>query len=231
MITSTAVRLVAAFGAGVLSFLAPCVLPLVPSYLSFLAGVSLQEVRPPVPFNFRVSLHALWFVMGFALLFTALGGLTAWLGLALNAYQLALERIGGVLLILFGIALTGWIPLPWLSQSYSLEVKSGRSVGWRSGLLGIAFGASWSACTGPILGAVLILTAGSATSVAQGAILMLFFALGLGVPFLLVALLVDRIGPFLRRIRRITAVLTTGGAIILILLGLFLVTGLFSTSG
>jgi cytochrome c-type biogenesis protein len=231
MITFTALGLVTAFGAGILSFLAPCVLPLVPSYLSYLAGVSLQGARSQIPFNFRVSLHALWFVTGFALLFTLLGAVTASLGLALSAYQVLLERMGGVLLILFGIVLTGWIPLPWLSQSYHLQVKPGGSVWWRSGLIGIAFGASWSACTGPILGAILILTAGSARSIVQGAIVMLTFALGLGVPFLLVGLLVDRISPVLRRIRRATALLTTIGGVILILLGIFLLTGLFSTSG
>jgi cytochrome c-type biogenesis protein len=142
-----------------------------------------------------------------------------------------LERVGGVLLILFGIVLTGWVPLPWLSRSYHLQVKPGRSVWWRSGLMGLAFGASWSACTGPILGAVLILSAGSARSVAQGAIVMLIFALGLGVPFLVVGLLVDRISPLLRRIRRATAVLTSIGGVLLILVGIFLVTGLFSTAG
>jgi cytochrome c-type biogenesis protein len=230
MVTFSVLGLLASFGAGILSFLAPCVLPLVPGYLSYLAGVSLQEERPQLPFNWRVSLHALWFVVGFTLLFTGLGAVTASLGLALSAYQVPLERMGGVLLILFGIVLTGWVTLPWLSRTYHLQVKPGRSVWWRSGLIGIAFGASWSACTGPILGAVLVLSAGSAKSIAQGAIVMLAFALGLGVPFLVVGLLVDRISPVLRRIRRITAVLTTIGGVLLILLGIFLLTGLFSAS-
>jgi cytochrome c-type biogenesis protein len=231
MITFSVLGLLTAFGAGILSFLAPCVLPLVPSYLSYLTGVSLQEARPQVPFNVRVGFHALWFVVGFAVLFTGLGAVTASLGLALSAYQVLLEHIGGVLLILFGMVLTGWVPLPWLSRTYHLQVKPGRSVWWRSGLIGIAFGASWSACTGPILGAILVLTAGSARSIAQGAILMLTFALGLGVPFLVVGLLVDRISPVLRRIRRATAVLTSIGGVLLILMGIFLLTGLFSTSG
>ncbi len=231
MITFTALGLLAAFGAGILSFLAPCVLPLVPSYLSYLAGASLQETRTQSPVNFRVSLHALWFVVGFALLFTLLGAVTAWLGLALSAYQVVLERIGGVLLILFGIALTGWVPLPWLGRTYHIQMKPGESVWWRSGLIGIAFGASWSACTGPILGAVLVLTAGSSRSIVQGAILMLTFALGLGVPFLLVGLLVDRVSPFLRRIRRSTALFSTIGGVILVLLGILLLTGLFSNYG
>ncbi len=128
MISFTALGLLAAFGAGILSFLAPCVLPLVPSYLSYLAGASLEEARTRSPVNFRVSLHALWFVVGFALLFTVLGAVTASLGLALSAYQVVLERIGGVLLILFGIALTGWVPLPWLGRTYHIQVKPGGAV-------------------------------------------------------------------------------------------------------
>jgi cytochrome c-type biogenesis protein len=227
----TFLGLLAAFGAGVLSFLAPCVLPLVPSYLSYLAGTSLEDAQTQSSTRWRVSLHALWFVLGFALLFTLLGAATALAGLTLSAYQLVLERIGGVLLILFGIALTGWVPLPWLSRSYHIQVKPGRSVWWRSGLIGIAFGASWSACTGPILGAILVLTAGSSRGVWQGAILMLTFALGLGVPFLLVGFLVDRASPFLRRIRRSTALFSTIGGVILILLGILLLTGLFSNYG
>jgi cytochrome c-type biogenesis protein len=221
----------AVFGAGALSFLAPCVLPLVPSYLSYLAGVSLEEAHTQPTMRWRVSLHALWFVLGFALLFTLLGAATALVGSTLSAYQLVLERIGGVLLILFGIALTGWVPLPWLSRSYHIQVKPGRSVWWRSGFIGIAFGASWSACTGPILGAILVLTAGSSRGVLQGAILMLTFALGLGVPFLVVGLLVDRASPFLRRIRSFTALFSTIGGVILILLGIVLLTGLLSNYG
>jgi cytochrome c-type biogenesis protein len=227
----TFLGLLAAFGAGVLSFLAPCVLPLVPSYLSYLAGTSLEDARVQSSIRWRVSLHALWFVLGFALLFTVLGAVTALVGVTLSAYQLVLDRIGGVLLILFGIALTGWIPLPWLSGSYYLQVKPGRSIWWRSGLIGIAFGASWSACTGPILGAILVLTAGSSRGVLQGAIVMLTFALGLGVPFLLVGFLVDRASLFLRRIRRFTALFSTIGGVILILLGILLLTGLFSNYG
>lgn len=227
----TSFGLLTAFGAGLLSFLAPCVLPLIPSYLSYLAGMSLHEKPLQSGMRFRIILQAFWFVVGFAVLFTMLGAVTAGIGLALSAYQLLMERIGGVLLIVFGIVLTGWIPVPWLSQTYHLQINPGRSVWWRSALVGLAFGASWSACTGPILGAVLVLTVGSATGMVQGATLMLIFALGLGVPFLLVGLLVDRIGPVLRRIRCVTARLTTIGGVILILLGLLSLTGLFSTSG
>jgi cytochrome c-type biogenesis protein len=110
-------------------------------------------------------------------------------------------------------------------------VKPGRSAWRRSGLIGLTFGASWSACAGPILGAILVLTAVRSLLLLQGVILMLAFALGLGVPFLLVALLVDRASSFLRRIRRYTVLLSYIGGAILILVGVSLLLGLFSTYG
>ncbi len=229
MTSLSSLGLVAAFGGGILSFLAPCVLPLVPSYLTYLAGVSLEDT-PTHSVRFRVILHALWFVVGFTLLFTLLGAAVALFGSALGPYQPAVQRIGGLLLILFGVALIGLVRIPLISRDYKFQVKSGRAIWWRSGLTGLAFGASWSACTGPILGAVLVLTAQS-RMVLQGATLMLAFALGLAVPFLLIGLLIDRARPLLRRIRGFTVIASTVGGVILIVLGLFLVTGLFSNYG
>jgi cytochrome c-type biogenesis protein len=229
MTSLSALGLLAAFGGGLVSFLAPCVLPLVPSYLTYLAGASL-EGAPTESIRLRVSLHAFWFVIGFTALFTTLGAAVGLFGSALGPYQLVLERIGGLLLILFGVVLTGLIRVPLLSSDYRFQVKSGRAVWWRSGLTGLAFGASWSACTGPMLGAVLVLTAGSRAAL-PGATLMLAFALGLAVPFMVIGLMIDQATPFLRRIRRYTAASSTLGGVILIALGLFLVTGLFSKYG
>jgi cytochrome c-type biogenesis protein len=234
----TPIGLLAAFGAGMLSFLAPCVVPLVPGYLSFLAGTSLavspdhpdQSVAARWTVRRQVSLHALWFVAGCTLVLMLLGGAAAALGSELSVYQQVLERIGGLLLIVFGVALTGLVPVAWLSWDHRVNVKPGRSVWWRSGLVGMAFGASWSACASPILGALLVLTAVRSLAVAQGALVMLVFALGQGVPFLLVGLLFDRAGPVLRRIRRYTHLLSVIGGVTLILIGVFLVTGLFSGS-
>ena len=218
----TVLSLLAAFGAGVLTFLSPCVLPLVPGYLSYLAGVSWEETQSQPSVRWRVSRHALWFVLGFTLLLMLLGAVAAVFGRALSTYQQGLERIGGLLLLVLGIALTGLVPIPWLSRDHRLQVKPGPSAWWRSGLIGFTFGASWSACAGPILGTILVLTAVRSLLLVQGVLVMLVFALGLGVPFLLVGLLVDRIGPFLRRIRRYTVVLTYLAAALLILIGIVL---------
>jgi cytochrome c-type biogenesis protein len=223
----TTLSLLAAFGAGIVSFLSPCVLPLVPGYLSYLAGTSLAETRSQPTARWQVVRHALWFVLGFALLLTLLGAAAALLGSALSAYQQILERVGGLMLILFGIAFTRRVRIPWLSVEHRIQVKGGRSVWWRSGLIGMTFGASWSACSSPLLGAILVLT-GVSSLLLQGMTFMLAFALGLGVPFLLVAVMVDRSDTFLRRVRRYTARLNYIGSATMILVGVLLVLGLFT---
>jgi cytochrome c-type biogenesis protein len=220
----------AVFGAGLLSFLSPCVVALVPGYLAYLSGMSLEEVKSRSCARWQVSLQALWFVLGCTLILMLLGAAAALLGSALSVYQQVLERVGGLVLILLGIALTGLMPVPWVSGEHRVQFKPGPPAWWRSGLIGMTFGAGWSACAGPILGAVLVLTAAGSVLL-QGMLVMLLFALGQGVPFLLVGLLVDRAGPFLRRIRRSTALLTRIGGVILILVGFFLLTGLLNTAG
>ena len=213
-----------AFGAGLLSFLSPCVLPLVPGYLSYLAGTSMEEAKSQPTARFRVSLHALCFVLGFVLVFTLLGAAAALVGFALRSYQQWLARLAGLLLILFGIALTGLVPIPWMSMDHRIQVQPGRAAWWRSVLIGMAFGAGWSACTGPILGAVLVLIAVKATLL-QGVFFLLVYALGLGVPFVLVGVLLDRAGRLLRPIRRYTRPFLFVGGVILILMGMLVLTG------
>lgn len=227
----TSISLLAAFGAGILSFLAPCVVPLVPGYLAYLAGVSLTEVSGKPAVRWRVSQHALWFVAGTVVFMTSLGVIAALLGNALSAYQQGLERVSGLVLMVFGIALTGLVRLPWLSGDHRVRLKPGRSVWWRSGLIGMTFGAGWSVCSTPILGAILVLTAARSLPPAQAVVVMLAFGLGQGVPFLLAGVLVDRAGLLLHRIHRVTSVLTIVGGVTLILIGFFLLTGLFSSAG
>jgi cytochrome c-type biogenesis protein len=227
----TPLSLLAVFGAGLVSFLSPCVVALVPGYLAYLSGMSLEEVKSRGAARWQVSWQALWFVLGCILSLMVLGATAALLGRALSAYQQVLERLGGLMLILLGIALTGLVPIPWVSGEHRVHFKPGPPIWWRSGLIGMTFGAGWSACAGPILGAILVLTAVRSVALLQGMLVMLLFALGQGVPFLLVGLLVDRASPFLRRIRRATALLTGIGGVILILMGFFLLTGLLNTAG
>src|SRR2546421_551768 len=150
----TSLGLLAAFGAGILSFFSPCGFSLGAGFLSFLAGMSLQEAQEtgsqPTT-RWRVSVHALCSVLGFVLVFALLGAAVSLAGLALRTYQQVLARLAGLLLVLFGIALTGLVPVPFLSGEHRIQVQPGTSAWWRSGLIGVAFGAGWSACTGPIL--------------------------------------------------------------------------------
>jgi cytochrome c-type biogenesis protein len=220
----TPLGLLAAFGAGALSFVSPCVLPLVPGYLSYLAGTGIHELDRTGTARGRVGLHALCFVLGFALLFTLLGAAAALLGSALQDYQRLLARLAGLLLLLFGIALTGLVPIPFLSSNMRVQVGRGATAWWRSALVGMAFGASWSACSGPILGAILVLTAVSAT-LTQGISYLLVYALGLGVPFLLTGILAERVVALFRPARRYMRLISFIVGVVLILMGMLAMTG------
>ena len=178
-----------AFAAGLLSFLSPCVLPLVPSYIGFLTGMSLPEMAA----RRRVALlHALLFVLGFSLVFMLLGASATALGRALNYYQQWLQRIGGVLIILFGLVCLGVIKAPFLSQERRLQLEQ-KPVGLLgSALVGMAFGAGWTPCIGPVLGAILGLAATS-HDLSRGMLLLGVYSAGLAVPFLLAAVGAGRV--------------------------------------
>jgi len=216
--------LITAFVAGLLSFLSPCVFPLVPGYLSYLAGTTLSQEQGMSPVRWRVSLHALCFVLGFALIFAALGAAASVLGVLLTPYRQFLAYVAGVLLIIFGIVLTGLLPLPFLSGEHRVHVESGTPALLRSGMVGVAFGVGWSPCMGPVLGSILALAAVS-TTLAQGIVFLLIYALGLGMPFLLVGLLIDRAGPVVRRINRYTGPISIIGGVILVLTGMLILSG------
>jgi cytochrome c-type biogenesis protein len=220
--------LVLPFGAGILSFLSPCVLPLLPGYLAFLAGPMLAVTHSDPLARWRVIKHAFWFVLGCGVVLVFLGAAAAMIGAALRSYQVWFERVGGLLLIVFGLALTGRVPIPFLSRDYHVRMASGAPVWWRSGLVGLAFGLSWSACAGPVLGAMLAVTAVRSRDVTQGMTSMLVFAFGQGLPFLLLAAFIDGLGPVLRRIRPYTVAVSYVGAVVIILMGLVLLSGQFN---
>src|SRR5207248_10774974 len=137
---------VAAFVAGLLSFLSPCVFPLVPGYLSYIAGATVSEARCAGGARWRITAHALCFVVGFALIFAMLGAIASAIGAVLNAHTLLLERGSGVLLVLFGIVMTGLVPLPYLQRERRAHVERGEPALRRSALIRMAFGAGWSPC-------------------------------------------------------------------------------------
>ena len=214
------------FGAGLLSFVHPCVWPLVPGYLSFLAGT--VPDTPDGTTRARASHQAGWFVVGCTLVLMALGAGAALLGTSLKAHQILIERAGGVLLILFGIAFAGRVRLPWLSGDHRLALLSGPPAWWRSILVGSGFALSWSACVGPILASVVALTVLRSERIVDGVLSMLLFGLGQGVPFVAMAFLAERMRPWLRRYRRYATITSTLGAVSLVVLGALLLSGQFS---
>ncbi len=214
----------AAFVAGVVSFLSPCVFPLVPGYLSYLAGTTVRDAGAEAGARWRVTLHAAFFVLGFILIFVMLGAVASSIGVVLKEHQLALRHVSGVLIILFGVALTGLLPLPFLQRERRLHIEQGEPALLRSALIGLAFGAGWTPCIGPILGSIFML-AQESTTLTQGVFYLFVYGLGLGVPFLLAGLLIDRVGGVVRRINRYTRPIQLVGGVVLALTGVLILTG------
>ncbi len=180
------VPLLVAFSAGLLSFLSPCVLPLVPSYVTFVTGLSLDDAREVSRPQVRRSavVHSLLFIAGFSLVFVALGASATAAGQFFREHQDVIRRIGGVLVVLLGLHLLGFLRVPFLNVDKRLHLRD-RPVGYAGALLvGVAFAAGWTPCIGPILGTILTLAA-TTERVGTGVLLLVVYALGLGIPFLL----------------------------------------------
>ena len=216
--------IVVAFLAGLLSFLSPCVLPLVPSYIGFLTGMTLGEVGD----RRRVALlHALLFVAGFSLIFMLLGASATALGRALNYYQVWLQRVGGALIILFGLLCLGVFKAGILTQERRLHLER-KPVGYLgSVLVGMAFAAGWTPCIGPVLGGILGLAATS-TDVSRGMVLLGVYSAGLAVPFLIAAVALESFLEWFQRFRRYLPWVMRVSGVLLIVVGVLLVTGEFT---
>ena len=213
-----------AFLAGLLSFLSPCVLPLVPSYLGFITGLSLNEMTA----RRRVALtHSLLFVAGFSLVFVVLGmGATA-LGRALNYHQVWLQRAGGVLIIVFGIYLLGIVRLPFLERESRLHIER-KPLGYFGTLVvGMAFAAGWTPCIGPILGGILTL-AGTQADLSRGTLLLGVYSAGLALPFLVAAWAVEAFLDWFQRFRKYLPWVQRASGVLLIAVGVLLVSGEFT---
>jgi len=216
--------LLVAFSAGLLSFLSPCVLPLVPSYVSFITGLSLEEMRT----SRRTALvHALLFVLGFSLIFIALGATASVLGRVLFAARVWIARIGGALIIVFGLYLLGVFNVRVLSQDRRIHLAD-KPLGYLGTVLvGIAFGAGWTPCIGPILGSILVYTSTQA-DLQRGLLLLFVYSLGLAIPFVIAALAIDRFLAAFARYRGAMIWMSRAGGVLLIVIGLLLVTHYFT---
>ena len=213
-----------AFLAGMASFLSPCVLPLVPIYLAQLVGQSVfqstgdQETRPA---HLTTFLHAFIFVSGFTLAFVALGATASTLGGFLRVHQFLLRQVGGILLIIIGLHLTGLLKLPFLYWQKRFEIRPNRPSFPASFVIGLVFAIGWTPCVGLILGPVLVLASNAAT-LRQGVFLLLAYSLGLGVPFLLLGLGLDRFSKILKWLKPHTGKIEIGTGVIMILMGVMI---------
>ncbi len=215
-----------AFTAGVFSFLSPCVLPLVPSYLTFVTGMSLEDLQEGVDRKTTFT-HSLLFVIGFSSIFILLGASASFLGQFLRAYELWIARVGGVIIVLLGMHLAGVFRITPLLREKRLHLND-KPAGYLGTLgVGIAFGAGWTPCIGPALGAILTYGMTQDTMWA-GVGLLTVYSLGLAVPFLLASLALDWFLQTFQRFRAWIPVVERASGILLILLGLLLLTGQFT---
>lgn len=217
------IGLLTSFGAGVISFLSPCVLPLVPGYVSYVAGDALTLSEEP-PRKLAALGLSLCFVLGFSTVFVLLGASATSIGQLLLSYRYEANLIGGAIVTLLGLFMLGLAEIPWLQREFRLHVDLGGGRPLAAYVIGIAFAFGWTPCIGPVLGAILTTSAVAAT-VFQGVVLLSFYSLGLGLPFLAAAVFTDslmlRIGIF----RRLGRSLQLAAGAVVTAMGVAMVTG------
>ena len=217
------ITILIAFGYGLLSFLSPCVLPLIPVYLSSLVGPDIFEdkaKRKPLPI-FR---HSLSFVLGFTLVFTLFGAGSGLLGAVLLSHLTMVRQIAGVLLIILGLVMLAALKIPWLNYEGRLNLSLPASGGYlRSFLVGAAFPVAWIPCTSWALGGILML-AGASQTAWQGAFLLAIYSLGLGLPFLIMGAAFDAIAPLLKNLRRFSDLIYVISGLLLVVMGVLVLT-------
>ena len=216
------------FSAGLFSFLSPCVLPLFPSYLSFITGMSVGDLTADLSAaaRRRVLLHALAFIVGFSIVFVALGASFSAPGQLLLDYRHWIRRVGGILIVVFGLYIVGVLKVGLFGRTRQFQLRE-KPAGYAGSLIvGVTFGIGWTPCVGPILGAILSL-ASTTDNVARGVGLLVAYSTGLGVPFLLSAL---ALGPFLRlfkRYRPFVPVVERAAGVVLVIVGVLVFTNYY----
>jgi cytochrome c-type biogenesis protein len=223
--------IVSAFVAGLIMFLAPCTLPLLPAYLGFISGVSLDDMKDPQKAKSarrKIIFNGIFFILGFSVIFILFGTLAGFLGQELAPFRIWFGRIGGVLVVLFGLFMLGVFRIPALQMDRRLKLPSFLKIGRpeSSFIIGSAFAFGWTPCVGPILASILLLASTSSTAF-QGAFLLAVFSLGLAVPFILVAVLYARATSLISKGTKYLNIVSIIGGIFLIILGVLLLTDNF----
>lgn len=219
---------IAAFVAGLVSFLSPCVLPLVPGYVSLISGVGVEELKDhDASLLGKVMLNSIAFIIGFSIVFVALGAISTEVGQFTARYKSLLAQIAGVVIILFGLHLTGILRIKALYADKRLHNVKGGSTFWGAFVIGFAFAFGWTPCVGPILAVILGLAAAQ-NSVSKGIFLLTIYSLGLAVPFLLTSLGIERFLNFYGKFRSHMHAVEVASGGLLIALGVLLVFGRFT---
>jgi len=224
---SANVNVLAAFLAGIVSFISPCVLPLIPAYLSFLTGSSLEELKAQSDARDRrrVMVHALCFIAGFTLVFMALGFTASAVGTALIEYRDWVAKIGGAIVILLGLNMIGVFKIPFLMMDKRLQIRSANRSYVASFLVGLGFAAGWSPCVGPILAGILALA--TQEKYGQAMFLLFVYSMGLALPFFIVSAAISRSLGALNRVKRYLGAIEIGAGAFLVATGIVLITGTF----
>jgi cytochrome c-type biogenesis protein len=219
---------IAAFLAGLVSFLSPCVLPLVPGYVSLISGVGVEQLKTQESQLLRkVMLNSIAFILGFSVVFIALGAVATEVSQMLARYRSTLAQIAGVVIILFGLHLTGVFKIKALYTDARLHSAKGGSTAWGAFVIGFAFAFGWTPCVGPVL-TVILTFAAAQDSITKGVMLLAVYSMGLAVPFLLTALGVERFLKFYSRFRAHMHAIEVASGALLIALGVLLVLGRFT---
>lgn len=221
------ISLITAFSAGFLSFLAPCILPLIPPYLAWLSGISLKDDFKKRNIKVKVFGYSLLFIFGFSLIFVILGASASFLGQVLVSHRLLVQRIGGLIIILFGLEFAGFLKI-FKNHQVNLVKKIFSKINHKTSsfLVGLTFAFAWIACFSPILGSILVLSSFQGT-LTQGVILLSFYSLGLAVPFLLTSLFLGFMIERIKTLTKITKWINLFSGLILIVLGILLLTDNF----
>src|SRR5215475_9231325 len=219
---------IAAFVAGLASVLSPCVLPLVPGYVSLISGVGVEELKEQKAASLsKVMLNSIAFIIGFSIVFVTLGALATEVGQFAHRYKSVLAVIAGVVILIFGLHLTGLYRIKLLYSDARLHNVKGGSTAWGAFVIGFAFAFGWTPCVGPILSVILGFAAAQ-DSVGKGILLLAIYSLGLAVPFLLTSLGIERFLKFYSRFRSHMHALEVASGALLIVLGGLLVFGRFT---
>jgi cytochrome c-type biogenesis protein len=234
MADAASLNLWVAFWAGVLSFISPCVLPLIPSYLTYITGLTFAQLQRSSDGSARAAAlaHSLMFILGFSAVFILMGGVAGLFSASLHTFLrgglIWAQRVGGLLIFLFGLHVSGLFTITRLLGERRFHLRSKPAGLAGTFLVGVAFAAGWTPCIGPILGAILALVAGTSENVARGMLLLAVYSAGMGLPFLLATLLFQRFLAFFQRFRKYILLMERITGVLLMVVGVLLFFNVFN---